>query len=570
MNYYAQGGQAHGLKALAQELPKYGRMGDTMVAHINPEEAALLKSLGGSGTINPHTGLPEFGLGSFFKAVTAPIRAVYDVTLKNIPGVDKALVGLDKGIGSIIPGGWGTLASIAGSAVGLPTWALTGLGALTGSGALKKDGKFNLQGALLGGAMAYGASQIGQGLAEAGGGANPTASDVAGKLGVEGASTAPGSQAAMLAEQNAGLGMEGLRNIGSSAQPAIDAARATMSNADVYGGLSGTAGNVTKLAPQSSYVGDLLSSAKNSLAAEGAGIKNLVGLGDTSASAAAANFTKPITTGGMTALTMGTLGTMQLDEQQKYLDQQLAAGNVSQAEYNAEAARIADAKARAERAVRENPYQFAKGGEVPGYAFGGVLQAITPDFIEKLMSPEQRAQSQAKQLGDMGIKQSILDTATPTQIQDYINAMRKSEVEKSAYRSMINNPYQYAVGGSVDDESGMDEARGLSPGNMQNGFMNGGSTPVYAMGGNVSTPRFLSGGGDGMSDSIPATINGKQEARLADGEFVVPADVVSHLGNGSSKAGAQRLYSMMDKVRSARTGTKKQAPAINARKLMPA
>jgi hypothetical protein len=93
----------------------------------------------------------------------------------------------------------------------------------------------------------------------------------------------------------------------------------------------------------------------------------------------------------------------------------------------------------------------------------------------------------------------------------------------------------------------------------------------FADGGNVSTePRFLSGGGDGMSDSIPATINGRQEARLADGEFVIPADVVSHLGNGSSKAGAKRLYSMMDKVRSARTGMKKQAPAINTKKLMPA
>jgi hypothetical protein len=83
-------------------------------------------------------------------------------------------------------------------------------------------------------------------------------------------------------------------------------------------------------------------------------------------------------------------------------------------------------------------------------------------------------------------------------------------------------------------------------------------------------PRFLSGGGDGMSDSIKANIDGKQEARLADGEFVIPADVVSHLGNGSSKAGAKKLYAMMDKIRKARTGTKRQAPAVNAAKYMPA
>ena len=81
---------------------------------------------------------------------------------------------------------------------------------------------------------------------------------------------------------------------------------------------------------------------------------------------------------------------------------------------------------------------------------------------------------------------------------------------------------------------------------------------------------YLDGQGDGMSDSIPATIEGKQPARLADGEFVVPADVVSHIGNGSSKAGSQRLYSMLDKVRKARTGTKKQGKQINPNKYMPA
>jgi hypothetical protein len=80
---------------------------------------------------------------------------------------------------------------------------------------------------------------------------------------------------------------------------------------------------------------------------------------------------------------------------------------------------------------------------------------------------------------------------------------------------------------------------------------------------------YLNGAGDGMSDSIPATIEGKQPARLADGEFVVPADVVSHLGNGSSKAGSKKLYAMMDKIRHARTGTKKQGKQINADKYLP-
>jgi hypothetical protein len=76
--------------------------------------------------------------------------------------------------------------------------------------------------------------------------------------------------------------------------------------------------------------------------------------------------------------------------------------------------------------------------------------------------------------------------------------------------------------------------------------------------------------GDGMSDDIRASINNQQEAKLSDGEFVIPADVVSHLGNGSSDAGAKRLYSMMDKVRRARTGTKQQGKEISPERYMPA
>jgi hypothetical protein len=89
------------------------------------------------------------------------------------------------------------------------------------------------------------------------------------------------------------------------------------------------------------------------------------------------------------------------------------------------------------------------------------------------------------------------------------------------------------------------------------------------LGGYSDGGRMLKGPGDGMSDSIPGVIGGKQPARLADGEFVVPADVVSHLGNGSTDAGAKKLYSMMDNIRKARTGKKKQAPQVNVDKYLP-
>jgi hypothetical protein len=103
--------------------------------------------------------------------------------------------------------------------------------------------------------------------------------------------------------------------------------------------------------------------------------------------------------------------------------------------------------------------------------------------------------------------------------------------------------------------------------------------PKMAAGGIASLPneyaaggKLLQGPGDGMSDSIPAVIKGArpQRAALAQGEFVIPADVVSHLGNGSTDAGAKRLYAMMDKIRHARTGNKKQGRQINPANFMPA
>ena len=89
---------------------------------------------------------------------------------------------------------------------------------------------------------------------------------------------------------------------------------------------------------------------------------------------------------------------------------------------------------------------------------------------------------------------------------------------------------------------------------------------TFAAGGQ---PRYLKGHTDGMADKIPSTIDGKQKAALSHGEFVIPADVVSHLGNGNSDAGAQKLYQMMAKVRQARTGNPNQGKRINPNKFMP-
>ena len=97
-----------------------------------------------------------------------------------------------------------------------------------------------------------------------------------------------------------------------------------------------------------------------------------------------------------------------------------------------------------------------------------------------------------------------------------------------------------------------------------NGMAQGGIASVAPQG----QGYYLGGPTDGMADQIPATIDNRQPAALSDGEFVIPADVVSHLGNGNSNSGAQHLYGMMDKVRKARTGNSEQGRQIDANKFL--
>lgn len=138
-------------------------------------------------------------------------------------------------------------------------------------------------------------------------------------------------------------------------------------------------------------------------------------------------------------------------------------------------------------------------------------------------------------------------------------------------------PGAYAAGGPIDKPveaypmSYIDAAeysRGLNlpmPQMASGGISNLGD---YSDGG-----RLLRGPGDGVSDSIPATIGGKQPARLADGEFVVPARIVSELGNGSTEAGAKKLYAMLDRIQAARSktvGKGKVAKDSKAENMLPA
>jgi len=148
--------------------------------------------------------------------------------------------------------------------------------------------------------------------------------------------------------------------------------------------------------------------------------------------------------------------------------------------------------------------------------------------------------------------------------EDYNGPLKRFRYNPETYR-----PAYYAEGGIANlAEGGYDRMVGENPmyqALARGGISDLGSYSDYARGG-----RMLKGPGDGMSDSIPASIGGKRPARLATEEFVVPADVVSHLGNGSSDAGAKQLYAMMDRVRKARTGRKSQGREISPQRYMAA
>jgi hypothetical protein len=219
------------------------------------------------------------------------------------------------------------------------------------------------------------------------------------------------------------------------------------------------------------------------------------------------------------------------------------------------------------------PDMGGAGGVQQGFGGTGMQAQLTP---EQLAGPNQYSVNQGLNYqSPISASVNTPPTPAPSGIEglfnkgvDYVkqnpltalmganslyNALNKPEPEekkkyKSTFKSNLYTGYdpvqptpyqpQYAVGGLAD----------------LGGYSDGG--------------RMLKGPGDGMSDDIPATIAGKQPARLANEEFVIPADVVSHLGNGSSEAGAKQLYKMMDRIRKARTGTKKQGKQINPDKYL--
>jgi hypothetical protein len=169
------------------------------------------------------------------------------------------------------------------------------------------------------------------------------------------------------------------------------------------------------------------------------------------------------------------------------------------------------------------------------------LPPLAADLVSSL-TPQYQAANPYKYAYDP--KKQRYSAATPS--MDQLQAFKSFQDQKAAaVAAHAFQPYDGGGGGA---------AGGLMPQGLR--YANGGAMAgEYNLGGYSDGGRLLRGPGDGVSDDIPATIAGKQPARLADGEFVIPARIVSELGNGSTDAGAKRLYAMMDRIQDGRKKT---------------
>jgi hypothetical protein len=571
----------------AQGIASLGRYGDDLIVHMNQEEVqglqALAKKHGTSLTINPDTGMPEaFKLGNVFKAVL-PIAAGF----------------------ALGPGGFGLFSSpiMAGLAVGATTGILTG----------------NLGQGLMAGLGAYGGFGMGDTLAKMGattaGGMTPTmtanvtqAATGAPLVGASSQFISPFTPQGVAGGAGLGVG-----TVGGGAANAI-------TNQAVNASLTGANSLANAGAAPISGFAKSYEGVKNLFSPGGYDqLKNVLG----TEVAATPDKIQNVSLGGQsgTITTPGTPATIKPATNMDVIKKigMPVAGAVLQGvepsdfyedtitpqEKQSYEQTGVDAMGRPTygyvKASGFNPYRTLNlGGPSPlnlgapakSYATGGTIQSGgirdlygTPDN-QPTISPGlsgfglgrlnnlagEQALDKAKTLGyaEGGETSLNLEDQPTLNLKDQpslnVETGRQNyTTPESFFRDFYtgNMPfdlagppgqlYSYVMKGKLNDGSTIGQ-------NLYDQMMK--SRTRMAKGG------YLDGAGDGMSDSIPATIEGKQPARLADGEFVVPADVVSHLGNGSSKAGSKRLYAMMQKVRKARTGNPKQGKQINPNKYL--
>lgn len=462
------------LHQIAQKLAAQGRGGDTMLAHINPQEAALLKAHGGSGAINPRTGLPEFNVFSRLN----PFSYSNDVGGNVVGAVDDF-----KG-------------SVANKLDDLGPYAPLVMGALLGPAGLQMSamGAGLTVGATYGIANGSLKSGIRAGLS-AGSGAN-----ISGGI----ANLSQGSSAG-----TAGVPKGDFTNLQGTAAPV---GTETGSFANLQG--TGTAPTVTPMpAPPLTPPPNLATG--NSLF-NNSGINMdyaRQGLQDIYTKAANSEFVQ---------------GAENMYD--KAIDSQFVQGTKELVTRPGAPSALID-----------------KTGYMP-YA------ALAAPYIEEQAKKAKDSRTQQEnaliakaeeaKIGD------IRDFTYDPKTQAFTSAgTRRVKYDPNDIRKFTYDPVSGEYTRAADG-----------------GIMGMGSGGISDLGGYSDGGRMLRGPGDGVSDSIPAMIGDKQPARLADGEFVVPARIVSELGNGSSEAGARKLYAMMDRIQKARGKTTgKDAVAKNSR-----
>jgi len=562
-----------GLHHTAHYLRSKGRGNDTMLVHMTPSEVKGLQAIalrhGGSLTINPDTGLPEAGFLEQILPVVAAAGLTYLTAGAAAPTLTAALGG----------------SSLAG---GIAAGALSGaaISGLTAAATGKDAGQAALMGGLGGG--------IAGGL-----GAYAEAPNLFAEMSQKSAETAGTQAGTEFTKQATEASTKAAFNpatgtVTPPSFPTVNQAGYGLSipNPSVPGGfISSETGQALASAPSGSGLtaGEMMAGSVRP------GPVPPVSAADAAQAAKTVGSSGSVTGSAPTTLyqdlgTYGRLGVQSLPALGLLEDNRQGAGPTDT--YVSPLRRISP-NFRAYEPLSPDPYYRAKyaaeGGIMQSYQTGGPVERMSA--MNTAMNPQ----------GGLYPQGMIDKTQYATPIQRPVSSEMVSEVP--AYDR--SNPLLMNTGGisrlpkgdagvykDTDPTTAKQDAftaaltrlggiqkkaniKGLPAlqavakplGNIEEAAKGG---IMSSLGGYSDGGRMLKGPGDGMSDSIPATIGGKQPARLADGEFVVPADVVSHLGNGSTDAGAKRLYTMMDKIRKARTGKKKQAPAVKADRYMPA
>jgi hypothetical protein len=514
---FKKGGIAS-LPAMAEEVQDAGRRGDTVLAHITPEEAGILKLLGGSGTINPHTGLPEYGrLSKAWKRITKPIKQA--PILGDIYKVGSSIgKELERGVESIAQNKYlGPIAQMASYLHPVSAFLYAGLAPEGSSFDTKRAAKAAAMQQIGEYAVKQMQAQGAPGMdgSAAGTGGPYDISDVGsmGDLGMSDIGTTPylPSPAEVAAAQTA-----------AAPSSVVDAVN--MGSGDIgYTPSTPTIPNMGTTAD----IGDYL--AKHSIDPTSklpppppppTGIQSAI------------NYAKEIPTN----IRQGIESIPQT---------------------------IAELPGKAMTYVENIPSQISEGvqnlpetiSELPGKAVQ-FAKDLPSDALNYALNNKVNTAFIANQIY-AGVEAKKELERQKAEAEKVVAEQEKYTKEEVAFAQDVlrRYPVEYRRLTAEDIKS-----QNLAGGGLAglNAFKAGGS------------PRFLKGGGDGMSDDIPAMIGKQQKAALSDGEFVVPADVVSHLGNGSSRAGAKKLYSMMDNIRQARTGKKRQAPEVKPDRYMPA